>query len=870
MKTMMRNGKTIRRSLSFLLMVSLLIALLPMAANAVTAPGAYGTVTVTTKNVVIRTSPAGSRTGYFAQPGDYPMIGPAVVKDGVTWYNLQTDRTSGYVHGSYATGDYGSAGMPSTDKTYVKLSEATKIYKGDNASSPVLSGGNRIEVTVGTGSILQLVTGTPYAATYGGTAGQYVNVYNINDTTQTVYHTPYTTALQNAVMSTNDLNTYISEITWKAAVTSGDERELYTKGDYMTHAIQAALTVLGYYEDDCDGSYGPNTYAAIEKFQKANSLSQRGVANTETLEKLFPQAVERLAYLRANAGLVDDNTDTGTGGTPGVNQVKTTVKKLRIRKSYTTSSAYLGLIELPGTILDYTRTQLNGSVTWYYIQYQGTYGWVMGTYVESTSSSGGGSETPTISDYGTVTITKKWTHIRKTAAGAQTGYHLNIGDVATMIGPAQEASGYTWYNIRTESGRTGWVRGDCADADFGSAGMPDTEAKYVQFLKDGMTITKGDKPSNASGSPVTMTKNTVLQLVSGVSYTEGGSSYVNVYYNNGDVYHTAYSADLIAGLLTTDALNRYIINTIWSTGLPTGTQAGETLGGATTIRTSDVYVHAIQAALYELGLYTDDVDGIYGPKTADAVKAYKNNYGKTPINETVSAADSLDLFAAGMAALQAKRNGTDGGSTVGDFGTVNAVKKGSWAEVDGGAKSLFPKGSMATVMSVDTKQVFRVWRWSGVNHADVVTYDKTDTAVLSSILGVTYNPDPPSASELALIKASGTQDVPDYTWPAFRWNGQYKTAGNAYKIPVWINLNGTVYCASIYVIPHGYDGTSSFSRATRDGQYYYKLNNMYGMMCVHFYGSKTHSSGVVDSEHAANIAEAYSKADDYFGASKVN
>ncbi len=865
MKTIMRNNKILRRSVSLLLMVSLLIALLPTAASAATTSGAYGTVKVTAKNVVIRTSPAGSRTGYFAQPGDYPMIGPSVVKDGVTWYNIRSSRTSGYVHGGYATADFDSAGMPSTTKKYAKLTVATDIYKGSGTSNPE----SGTKVTLGIGTVLQLVTGTSYNATKSGVSKKYINVYYQN----IVYHTLYNAAFEDAVLTTDELNTYIEDILWKASNT-GKSAELYNKGDILTHAVQAGLALLGYYKDKMDGSYGPITYGAVKAFQSANSLSKTGVANEATLNKLFPLSTARLAYIRANPGQTDPST--GGGDVVRENTIKTTVKNLRIRKSYSTSSAYLGMIALPNTLLEYTRTQLNGSVTWYYIKYHGTYGWVMGTYVTDLSSGGGTtpSPTPTITDYGTVTITKKWTHIRKSPAGAQSGYHLNTGDVATMIGPAQEQDNYTWYNIRTESGRTGWVRSDCADADFGSAGMPDTDARYVQFVKDNMTITKGDKPSNKSGSPVTLAKNTVLQLVSTSSYSEGGNDYINVYYNNGDVYHTAYSSDLKSGLMTTDALNRYIINTIWPSGLPSGQQAGETLGGSTTIRTSNVYVHAIQAALYQLELYTDTIDGIYGAKTADAVKAYKTKFGVSPINETVSATDSIDLFAAGMAALQAKRSGSGSGNvpSVGDFGTFTKVKKGSWAEIDGGSRSLFPKASMATVMAVNDSQhrVFRVWRWSGSNHADVVPFDATDTAVFTSILGMTYDPDPPTSSELALIKASGPEDYPRYTWPKIRWNDtSYYHNTNDAKIPVWVNLNGTVYCASIYIVPHGFDGTSSFSRSTRNGQYYYKLNNMYGMLCMHFYGSLTHGSKEVSPTHMSNINEAYNKAPGYFGASKV-
>ena len=861
MKRMMRNGHNIRRGVSLLLMMSLLITLVPIAAVAVTTPGAYGTVTVTTKNVVIRTSPAGSRTGYFAQPGTYPMIGPAIVVNGVTWYNLQTDNASGYVHGDFSYCTYGGAGMPDTDKTYVKFSAVTNIYKGDNAANPDST--TAVPVTVGT--VLQLETGTPYAAAVGGTTSQYINLYFNN----VVYHTLYTAALVADILSADALNAYIADITWQASST-GLTADLNDKGDFLTHAVQAALKILEYYDDVVDGNYGPNTYAAVQKFRTDNSLNANtGATNEAVLNKLFPQATDRLEYLRSNPGLTTGSSGS-SGGTTTSNTILTTVDKLRIRKAATKSSAYLGIIPSQGTVLTYTRTQLNGTVTWYYIQYHGTYGWVMGTYVKEASSSGGDSTTPDITDYGTVTITKRWTHIRKTPNGAQSGYHLNIGDVATMIGPATEAGGYTWYYIRTEYGRTGYVRSDCADADFGSAGMPTTDKKYVQFLYDNMTVIPGSSPSNATGTAISVAKNTVLQLLTGISYAEGGVNYINVYYNN-EVCYTPYNTNFVNGLMTTDQANEHITDVIWATGIPAGEIAGQTLGGSVTIRTGDIYVHAIQAALYQLGLFTDTIDGIFGPKTATAVKAYKTNYGLSPINEVINATDSVSLFTSGAAALEAKRNGTGGtgGDTpnVGEFGSVSIVKKGSWAEVDGGSKSLFPKGTVATFMSVATKQVFRLYRWSGANHADCVPYDTTDTAVLCSILGVTYSSSKPSSSELSLIKGAGDDDWPDYTWPKMRWAGT--TYANTDKIPVWVNLDGTVYCASIYAIPHGYTGTSSFSLSKRDGEYYYELNNMYGMLCVHFYGSTTHSTGTVNQTHMDNINFAYNSAAGYFGASKV-
>ncbi len=766
------------------------------------------------------------------------MIGPAFEVDGVMWYNLQTSETGGFVSGAYATPNYGSAGMPSTEKTYVDILADTVIYKGTDPTTPGAS------ATVPAGSILQLETGNYHSATVGGVTSNYINLYYYDTLTYELYHTLYTSDFAKGITTTDNLNNHISEVTWKSS-TTGLARDGNARGDYLTHALQAALSILDFYEYDVDGFYGVLTKSAVSDFRVENGLAAGDDATATVFQKAFEQATDRIEYLRSTPGLSDD-----TSGSTTTAMIQTTIEKLRIRKSASTSSVYVGMVEAVGTILTYTRTQVNGSVTWYYIQYQGTYGWVMGTYVTPYSTS---TTTPsTITNYGTVTITKKLTAIRKTPNGARTGYHVNTGDVCTMIGPSVEAGGYTWYYIRTESGRTGYVRGDCATANFGSAGMPSSNKNYVQFLYTGMQIRLGSNPATATATPITLPKDTVLQLQTGSAYASGGVNYINVYYQN-EVYHTEYTTNLTAGLMSGDNVNSYIANVVWAQAFGPLEVAG--LNGSTgvNIYLSDIRVHAIQAALYQLGLYSDKYDGIFGNKTAaGAIKFKTNNSIVTPSDELINDTVSIELFTQAKAALQVKLTTVADTSdstvpSVGVFGTVNTVKKGSWSEIDGGATSLFRKGTVATVMSVvNPAKIFRIYRWSGANHADCVPYDATDTATLASIVGFTsYTSSHPSSSQLSQIKAYGLDDYPLYTWPDFRGGfGSTAIGGSKEKIPVWINLNGTVYCASIYTIPHGFDGVSGFSQSKLNGQYYYERNNMYGMLCVHFYGSTTHSSGV--------------------------
>ena len=69
-----------------------------------------------------------------------------------------------------------------------------------------------------------------------------------------------------------------------------------------------------------------------------------------------------------------------------------------------------------------------------------------------------------------------------------------------------------------------------------------------------------------------------------------------------------------------------------------------------------------------------------------------------------------------------------------------------------------------------------------------------------------------------------------------------------------------MFAVSIYGFPHGFNGTDSFAKSKfPNGSYFYAQNNYYGMMCVHFVGSTTHS-GNLDSQHQGNIDTAYNYA----------
>ena len=54
----------------------------------------------------------------------------------------------------------------------------------------------------------------------------------------------------------------------------------------QTKAVQQRLKYMGLYSDSIDGSYGPNTKAAVKKFQSKNNLEADGFAGPATTAKL--------------------------------------------------------------------------------------------------------------------------------------------------------------------------------------------------------------------------------------------------------------------------------------------------------------------------------------------------------------------------------------------------------------------------------------------------------------------------------------------------------------------------------------------------------------------------------------------------------
>lgn len=741
-----------------------------------------------------------------------------------------------------------SALVTSATKKYALLSRSVLLFTGETYGE-----GSSFKAEAGT--VLQLFTDDWYTGDDG------LNYYSVYCNGRR--YNALRTEVVNDVLSSGSLETYITGTLWNKA--SYDTLR-YTDGlvgDIRVHAVQLALQKLGYYTGSLDGSYGKSTMEAVKRFQKANGLDDDGNAGPLTQPVLFALASGGSAgggsssggssSSSSSSGSSSSSSSSSSAGTVPTAGSLTTTVSVNLRKSYSTSTARLAVVPA-STTLNYTDTAVRSGVTWYQVTYNSITGWLMGTYVTSKGS----SASPAI---GTVTITKGGTRVRDAANGNKTGYVLAKGTVVDLLAQPTSAGGYTWYNIRTGTGLVGFVRGDCASASIGgstsgSAGSGSSSDLVVSTDKTFVRL-----PANTNlfltstySTGVAVSSGTVLMMVSPDTYTSGGTEYCSLYYNN-KKYNAVY-ADVKNGIMSSAELTSYC-NSLLSSSLASSLKS--TLG-----LTGDVRVYTLQAALKSLGYYTGALDGTYGSGTVSAVRNFQR-----------SASISVDGACGNetWAALNARLNGSTstGGSTSGstgssvtvtDFGTVSRVVKASWDYDDAGA-NLIPKGSYATVMDIETGKVFKIYRWSGAYHADCVPASAADTRIMCEIVGFPYNSNHPTSSQLEKIKADGDKSTVTYTWPDFKNAfGGAKNIGSAWDArAALVNVNGTVYPVGIYGFPHGFNGTDSFSKSKfPSGQYFYAANNYYGMMCLHFVGSQTHSGNVSQSrQDALNKAWSYAQ-----------
>ncbi len=518
--------------------------------------------------------------------------------------------------------------------------------------------------------------------------------------------------------------------------------------------------------------------------------------------------------------------------------VVTTIAKLYLRKSASTSAGTYGQIKEKGTLLKIVGDKKsNNGYTWYNVEYDGEIGYVRGdcvTVLTDEEAEGykesGVLPTPTPSptpkpqptEYIITTVDNVW--IRKSpSTQGKTAGQVKKGAVLQFDGTTT-VSGALWYEI-TFDGATRYIKGSCVKVL--------TDAEYNEYLANLPTPTPTPSPT-PEPDPATMSSValTVMEKVIVRANGNGSSKQLALIYKAGTECTLLGDTNKSGGYTwyrlkvngTTGWIRGDLIRILTKTEAEMYEQHGDPdakpEASYTTLQigsTGDA-VTTLQKRLVELGYLTDaQVSGVYDVNTREAIKDFQETN-----NLTVDGiAGSLTQHALFGTVEEGYYGSTEGSST-----TVKLYKPEMIDWYTGGIQSIFYKGAVATVTDVRTGISFKVKRWSGAHHADVEPLTAADTAAMCRI-----------------YKVDDAQEISDKNYYQRR--------------PILVTINGHSYAASMYGIPHNYPAGDTISG-----------NDFYGQFCIHFTNSQLHDGKGVDKPSAKNgwfshtmaIEEAYEDA----------
>ena len=650
--------------------------------------------------------------------------------------------------------------------------------------------------------------------------------------------------------------------TWKANQEASKDDGILEQGESGTAVkeLQKRLKELGYYTGTIDSKFGTTTFDAVKAFQQKNRLTANGIANAATQKKIYADSAICASglTLAAEAKLNDGIWEKGETGDE--------VTKIQQRL----------------TELGYFKYTCNG-----------TYGSTTVTAVKAFQKVNG----LTVDG-----VAGKDTQKKLYATSALNPKGLTLAEVAKDEANTLK-KGDTGSKVKTLQQRLatlGYYTGTC-DGDYGSATFNAVKAfqKKNSLTANGIADTATQKKLNATSAlcPSGLTLEQEKKKNDGIlEEGESGTEVKKLQQRLKALGFYTGTIDSKYGTTTTAAVKAFqkknsltangIANAATQTKLYADTarnvdgltlaQAAKLTDGIWEKGESGDEVKAIQQRLEELGFYSGSFTGYFGSVTENAVKAFQKKNSLTA-NGIVNVATQKKLDSSN--AINAK------GSTIVDLKTAQTLQKGdsgpqvkalqnalknlgyytgsldsSFGYSTATAVSDFQRANSLTVTGIanpttlkklvsskaiskseaDAKEedsksyttenldwfkygskvfsgrpiieikdvrtglVFKGKVLYGTNHLDVEPLTAADTAILLKING-------------------GVK---------FSWR----------RRAMLVKHNGHVYAASIYSEPHG-------------DQTIYN-NNFDGQFCLHFYGSKTHGTKVVDSAHQTCITQA--------------
>ena len=511
-----------------------------------------------------------------------------------------------------------------------------------------------------------------------------------------------------------------------------------------------------------------------------------------------------------------------------VGYVATTASSVWVRVSPAAGANTAGQVKAKGTVLPMVGPAVITDYTWYPVQTaDGTRGYLRGDYVFelaqwqidlynstgklATPTPGPATPKPGNSEYIQVMNGALW--IRETPSKKANTVGQLADRTVIKFNKTQTVGNVVWYQV-TYNGKTGWVMGNyvhvLTNAEYEAIkGTPTPVPTATPMATinpsdfSDLAMTTSDRvriraSASMSGKELTMVYNTGTVLTYLGSYTAPTASNPYYWYNVKYQGVTGWMCGDYVRVLTKTEKAAY-----QQTGDPDSPQQAtyRTLSKNSTGED----VTRLQQKLVELGyLAADQVSGVYLSSTETAVIAFQRAKGLT--------VDGI----AGSKTQHALYGTTESGTILDNNGssvsvTLYPVEKIDW--YTGGIQSIWRVGTVAIITDVYTGISFQAQRLYGDNHADCEPLTTADTAAYCLIYGV-----------------STPQEIED----------REQELRSYRRRPLWVTIGGRTFAASMYGIPHNYEGDRIPD------------NGYTGQFCVHFTNSKTHTTNIVDPDASYN------------------
>ena len=180
-------------------------------------------------------------------------------------------------------------------------------------------------------------------------------------------------------------------------------------------------------------------------------------------------------YVRGDCVQVVSGPDGGSAATPtptataasAYGYIKTVKNNVNLRLK--PAGDYIQQVSNGVVLAILAPVTVQGGYGWYYVSVGNVKGYLRGDCVQVCDASGNAltvatstpAATNAASSYGYIRLTQDKVNLRNKPAGSSIE-QLPLNQILPMVGAAVKSGNYTWYPVRATSGKTGYVRGDCA------------------------------------------------------------------------------------------------------------------------------------------------------------------------------------------------------------------------------------------------------------------------------------------------------------------------------------------------------------------------------------------------------------------------